>query len=143
MSDLSHVGMTQCYFCNKDSAILLDTRMRNTLPQRVGVMDMQPCHECAELMKKGVMIIVCTDESIREMEDEIAANRGKRYMPNPYRTGHMAVVKDEVISRLHGDPAWVANVLKKRWLFMPLSVAEQIGLIAGIGEEGGDAKVSG
>jgi hypothetical protein len=78
----SHVGITQCYYCNKDNAIVLDARLRNIFEKRVGVIDMTPCSECRGFMDNGIICISIENDTTDEE------------MPNPRRTGGWAVFKN-------------------------------------------------
>ena len=141
MSDLSHVGMTRCFYCLEHSEILLDTRLRPTLPQDCGVISMRPCHKCEALMQQGVIIIGIKGASMPQVEKDhqewkneyaVATEREREHMrpfiPNPERSGHWMVVSDEFIKRVFNPPELVARVLKGRWTFMDDEAIKQLGL---------------
>ena len=110
--DKSYVGMMNCFFCNKPKGVILDRRIRETLPKNA-VYDKEPCDECKELMKSGIIII-----SVRDGESG----------DNPYRTGFWCVVKEQMIKDLISDEQFKNDILNKRVLFIEDSTVEQIGL---------------
>jgi len=113
MAEKSYVGMTQCFYCGEPSGLVLDTRLRDRFERNVGVVDMTPCNKCAELMKMGIMII-----SVRSGES------GK----NPYRTGRMAVIKDEAFRDMLPDGELRDDILASRWTFMDDETWDAFGL---------------
>lgn len=110
---LSHVGMANCYLCNKPKSVLLDRRLRNTLPKNA-VYDKEPCDQCKDYMKQGVIIIGVRDN---EQDHE-----------NPYRTGEWAVIKPEAVERMPLNEEVKKDVLNKRVMFMEQSVIKKLGL---------------
>lgn len=114
MNELSHVGMSTCFFCGEVKEIVLDRRLRNTLP-RQACYNHEPCDKCKKLMEQGVMFI-----SVRDGEGS----------ENPYRTGKLCVVKDEAVRRWPLDEPLKADILRKRVCFIEDSVWQRIGLPA-------------
>lgn len=55
MSDKSHVGMGNCIMCLEPAIILLDKRLRKTLPREQVVPEL--CNECKEKVKNGYALI--------------------------------------------------------------------------------------
>lgn len=118
--------MTQCFYCCEPKDILLvgasSKRMFGTdeAPRMCGILDREPCQKCKEHMKAGI-IIISVDES--KSDDE----------KNPYRTGGWWVIKEEAIRRMLGDgcPDLLADILKRRAVFMPDEVCDMIGLVKG------------
>ena len=85
MSDKSYVGMFNCFFCGGAAGVLLDRRLKNTLPHNVGVINREPCSKCAEYMKQGIILI-----SVKNND-------------STYRTGGWWVVKEEAVRRFGMD----------------------------------------
>ena len=52
----SHVGMQVCFVCLEPKSILLDTRLRKTLKDKM-ITDMEPCDKCKEHMKLGIILV--------------------------------------------------------------------------------------
>lgn len=128
---LSHVGMANCFYCGEGSKILLDTRLRNKLPMNCGVIDLEPCSKCAEYMKQGIILI-----GIEPPEDgEIPLHNG---LPNPYRTGQFAVVKESAVVDLIPEGEHLTFTLKNRWVFMAKEVMDII-----LGDKNGKEEVTG
>jgi len=73
------------------------------------------CDQCKEWMKEGVILI-----SIRDGEEG----------ENPYRTGKLAVVKDESIRRTMKPGEQVEAILEKRVAYIPESVWAALGIDA-------------
>ena len=105
------VGMANCFYCNKPKHILLDRRLKKSLP-REAVYDNEPCDDCKGLMEKGVIFI-----SVKDGE------KGG----NPYRTGGWWVIKEEAVRRMLKGKL-LENVLKKRICFIDDSTCDKIGL---------------
>ena len=110
--DKSHVGMMNCFLCNEPKGLLLDRRLKDSLPHSA-VYDKEPCDKCKEHMKQGIIIISTRDGESGE---------------NPYRTGGWWVVKEEMIKRLIKPKALLNDVLKKRVLFMEDTICTKVGL---------------
>lgn len=133
MSDKSHVGMMQCWYCWESSGILLDKRMRKSITPGPVVYNMEPCSKCKEWMKKGVILISMRDgegEKIAEAQKKFQQEHGgyahtrprkgeRGFIPTPYRTGCMAVVKQEFIEAVFADEDAIRNQgVKARWLLI-------------------------
>jgi len=136
----SHVAMSNCFFCGKPFKILLDRRLLPTLPRNVGVIDMEPCNECAEWMKKGIILLEVRDGEFEGVEKarlqhkidwDLASDydRSKMapFIPNPFRTGGFWVASEDMIKRLMKGPT-ADGILKSRWTFIDQSTANLIGL---------------
>lgn len=106
-------ALTRCFFCGEPDRILIHTRLRDISEANGKVIDREPCAKCADLMKKGVMLL-----SVRDGESG----------DNPYRTGRMVVIKDEAIRRIVTNEAVRESVLKHRFAFIPDTTWEAIGL---------------
>jgi hypothetical protein len=82
-------SVSKCYLCGKDKGLVLFGRLKNDEEApRSAVYDKEPCDECKELQKLGVILISVRDGSSPEEE--------------PVRTGEFAVVKDEAVLRIFG-----------------------------------------
>ncbi len=154
MSELSHVGMTTCFYCGEASEILLNTRLSKTLPRNVGVISMRPCNKCEGYMRQGVILIGYDEgktdfnkierdranwkdahDSVRRMaapgtDSYVRRMKADGYEPefiprDVWRTGQFAVVKDAAITRMV-DESLCDRILKARWTFVPGPVMEKI-----------------
>jgi len=103
------VGMTQCFFCMEAKEVLLDRRLRKTLP-RMAVYDHEPCDKCRDWMKQGIILI-----SVQQGSDQ----------KNPYRTGGWVVVKEEAFKGIFRNSE---EALKKRIAFVEDEVWDAVGL---------------
>lgn len=100
MSEKSYVGMTQCFWCgDTKNEILLDRRLKDSLPRKA-VYDKEPCDKCRDWMTKGVILI------------SVDAEKSKHDPQNPYRTGGMAVITDEAVTKIFDTK--MANQLKEQ-----------------------------
>ena len=124
------MALTKCYYCLKDDAIMLATRYghdgRSTVNVKARyhgkVVSMEPCNECREWMKRGVILITIDDS-------KSTPGWNKETMPNPYRTGGFAVVTTECIERMIKDETMKQWALKHRWMFIEHDAAVQCGII--------------
>lgn len=117
----SYVGMYQCFFCGENIGILMDRRLKNTIPMHAGILNMDPCDKCKEYMKHGIILI--------SVEDSTTEEDMKGPIPNPHRTGGWAVVKEEAIKRLPlNNKKLVELALKHRFIFLTSSAWNQLGL---------------
>lgn len=117
MANKLGVALTRCYFCGKDKNIIMNTRLTEKAAQEIEecngkVIDMEPCDKCKELMKQGIMFA-----SVRD------GGSGN----NPYRTGKLAVVKEEAVEKTF-TKEMVDQLKKTRFAFIEDSVWKQLGL---------------
>jgi len=125
--DTIGVAMTLCYFCGGSKDIILNTRLTTSAAESVKglhgkVMNMEPCNACADIMKKGVVIIVIDEE-------KSGPDWSKEKPPNPWRTGHMVTVKDDYLKRIKVQPDLLKSILKARGTFMGEDTALKLGVI--------------
>jgi len=108
-----------CYYCGKEKneVALLGKLPGDAKADSKTVVDMSPCDDCAELMKKGVMLI-----GVRDGE------KG----PNPYRTGSVMVVSQEAAERIFGG-----SYEKNRACFVHDSILKQLIKMAAEAETSG------
>lgn len=150
MNDKSHVGMSRCFYCNEFDKVLLDRRLRQTLPRDCGVTDMIPCSKCEDWMKQGILFISVRDGEMEKVEASHKRARAEyqhlkttrssvwcrknpfssRWMPNPYRTGGWTVITEEAFQRMFNS-SLVEQVLECRWTFVPDEVWDLVGLPRG------------
>jgi len=111
--ELSYVGMETCFYCGEPKGILLDRRLKHTLPDKA-VYNKEPCDKCKEWLTKGIMLIEVEDGTDKE---------------NPYRTGNLWVLKEEAVSRMpFKSNKLKTEVLKKRVMFIEESICKSWGL---------------
>lgn len=106
-----------CYFCGKDknSIAMLGLLPKDEKAPTRACYNREPCDECAEYMKDGVIIL--------------SADSAKTVNPNiPYRTGGFAVVKEDVVKRIIKDAAILSRVLEVRMMFLDSEAWKAIGL---------------
>ena len=118
--------MTTCFYCNKAKDILLvgakvakfreagladgDGRMQSN----IGVINYEPCSECAGFMAQGIILISVLD--------------GDEEKKNPYRTGGWCVVKDEAIKAIVNPPELADEICRRRVCFIPDEAWKKLGL---------------
>lgn len=112
MPELNYVGLGNCFFCGEAKEVLIDRRLRNTLPHSA-VYNHEPCDKCKSFMKQGVMFI-----SVRNDEPQ---------SDNPYRTGKMCVLKEDAVKRMPVDQQLIDVCLKKRVCFIEDAVWAKLG----------------
>ncbi len=117
-------SIAQCFYCGQDDKLILVGKKTkgfngvsddNQMPQKCGIIDMEPCPECREFMNQGIILISISDDSENEM---MLANEENR-PPNPFRTGKFAVVKDHFIEHTINPPELAKDILLKRFCFVP------------------------
>lgn len=121
------VALTKCYFCGKDDKIVLNQRLTETHAKSVEsmhgkIIDMDPCTECGDLMKRGIMILVVDDSKSPDGWE-------RERVPNPFRTGHVVVITEDAAKRLITDEGLLNSVLKHRFTFMAYDAAVKTGLV--------------
>lgn len=142
----SHVALTHCFFCGKPDKILLAKTylpsgqpLHDLEPANGKVIDMEPCQECEELMKKGVILLTIdsakSDKNWNKPPDDrhLPPERRERWMPNPHRTGGFFVLTDDAIRRLISPEEMASHIIKYRWSFIEHEAAERLGLFAHAG----------
>lgn len=104
-----------CYFCGKERGLVLwgKSRLGDAKAERKVVMNKEPCDECANLMRQGIMLISVRDGETAE---------------NPFRTGKIAVVTEEALKRVIVQPELADTFCKTRVGFIEDSVWTAIGL---------------
>jgi len=78
--------ITQCFLCggDKNEIAMLGARYKEKAPMHMCI-DKEPCDQCKKYMDMGVLLICVKDNSDEE---------------NPYRTGHIAVIKLEAAKNI-------------------------------------------
>jgi hypothetical protein len=137
------VALTNCFFCGDGNEIVINSRLTqrdaaNVEKLHKTVINMRPCSKCESWMKQGIMLLEidvskstpgwntppAVDYSLgRQAKDERNA-----WMPNPWRTGRMAVIKEEAFKRIFGDDETAQFGLKHRWMFIEQEAANKLGL---------------
>jgi hypothetical protein len=140
MSEKAHVALTKCFYCGEGDKILLATRYQRTesgmepvkdlAPAHGKVIDMEPCHNCEDWMTQGIILIgidsAKSDPGWNEPPN-INAER-EHWMPNPWRAGGFAVLKDEAFCRLFGKE-FQKFALKHRYMFMEQEAMVLLGIL--------------
>lgn len=119
--DNQYVALTKCFFCGEDNQIIMHRRFGDLSEIHGKIINMEPCSTCQEHMKKGVILLVIDEKKSPDKWWE-------KQLPNPYRTGLMAVIKDEAIQRLFNPETADRIINKTRWSFISSEAANQIGL---------------
>jgi len=134
--DNNFVALTRCYYCGEPNEIVIDRYLghshhgKGVSELQDKVIDMRPCNKCEELMKQGVMLIgiipsMCDPNWSAPPKDK---KQAEGWMPNPYRSGDVVVLKDDAIRRLINDPGMVNYALEKRWIFIDKEVLNMLGI---------------
>lgn len=104
-----------CFYCGKEdgTVVLLGRLPGDQEAPRQAVFTKEPCAECKEHMKQGIMLLEVLDGQSGD---------------NPRRTGRMWVITEDAARRLFHPEEVVEDVLKKRVAFLEESVATKLGL---------------
>lgn len=110
-------SIEQCFYCLGDKGVVLFGKLTKEAQEAMGreddpteapskvCLNREPCAECEEAMKIGVILI-----SVRDGENDPA---------NPYRTGGWVVLKEEAIRRIVSSPEARDSALRARFAFVP------------------------
>lgn len=103
--------MPTCFYCgeSKNEIALLGAASKKITgeekaPMHGPVIDMEPCDNCKDYMKQGVILIGVVEEKTHNEK-------------NPYRSGHFMVVKDDVVRR-NFNPEMAERVIESRCAFI-------------------------
>jgi hypothetical protein len=123
------VALTKCFYCLEGDKILLNKTLTPHMASKVEkmngcVMDMEPCSKCAEYMKQGVIFIII-DESKSTPGWNKPAHGEDHFIPNPYRTGGFAVIKEDAITKFMPDDM-TKFALKHRFMFIEQEAANKM-----------------
>lgn len=132
----NYVALTKCYFCNKDSDILLHRQLRDISKAHGKVVNMDPCRTCEGYMKAGVILITIDDAKSEKGWNHRPSGQ-KKWIPNPYRTGGFFVVTDEAVRKTIHPEAMADWAIKKRFMFIEHEAAESLGLFEMAKAQGG------
>ena len=150
--DNQFVALAKCFYCLEDGDLLLHQHFKDISEIHGKVIHMEPCAKCKEYMQQGIIFItidsaksdpnwhVAPPDSNRPRVDRFGreipgSSRG--FIPNPFRTGGFAVVREEDVRRFTAEPM-LSTVLKHRWTFIEHEVAVHIGLIGRSSETGAE-----
>jgi hypothetical protein len=120
------VALTKCFFCGADDRILIArnnlTKTRNDINRAHGAcIDLDPCTTCRDWMRQGIILI-----GIDPARSDPDWNRFP--LPNPYRTGGFAVVREEAVVRIIKEGPARDFALRHRWTFIEEAAARALGL---------------
>ena len=110
-------SLINCFFCGKSKAVALLGIHAGTIRKMLGmspgmkaprelVVDQEPCDECKDYMKEGVIFI--------SVEDGQRENKAR----NPRRTGRLCVLKDEGVIEMMTPSELRDDILKQRICFI-------------------------
>ena len=105
---------TRCYYCGKESGQLIDNKFQNILNQETNTFDVEPCIECKDHMKDGIIVIT--------VEDNTSLDEFDKPIPNPVRTGQFGVVTEDFVKALVTDDDLQEEIIKSRYMFMEDSI---------------------
>jgi|TARA_Y100000310_G_scaffold222136_1_gene223809 hypothetical protein len=104
--------------------------MKDSLPKEIGIVDMMPCSSCESHMKKGIWLIEINppkDGKIPMHEQTDRKGNVVQRIPNPDRTGRMALMIDPAVERIF-DKGMYEWGRKHRFLFIDKETYEMVGL---------------
>jgi len=98
-----------CFFCGKEkNEIVIPGRLKNDMEApRHAVWNKEPCSQCKEWMALGVILASVKDGPDKE---------------NPYRTGRIAVIKEEAAKEIFD------NIGDSRFAFVTDEAWDELGL---------------
>ena len=110
------VALIRCFFCGKGKGLIMNSRLTSKAAETVKecngkAIDLEPCDDCKELMKQGVMLIEYKEGT----------------EPDFYRTGIQVVVKDEAIKNVFPENI-ATDAIKRRYCFISNLIWDMMGL---------------
>lgn len=101
-----NAGMSLCFFCGASKDVILFGMLPGDkkAPYKT-LMDQEPCDQCKEYMKQGIILIQISDDIVDRQ--------------NPHRLGGFVVVKERALKNVIADPQTVRDIIKERWCFIP------------------------
>jgi len=118
--------LTTCFVCGKENELLLvgsNTKQfreagvpvskTGEMPIRIGAINTEPCNECKEYMRRGIICI-----SVKDGEE------GKH---NPYRTGGWVVIKDSTLEKIVKEEAIIMQIKAQRVTFIEDTIWDKLG----------------
>lgn len=110
----------KCFYCLKDKneILLLGKTKGDKETPKGAVWDHEPCDECKDWMKKGIICISVDPSKSTDRQ-------------NPWRSGGWSVLKEEVIKRLSMSEEMQQKVLKARYMFVEDQVWDLFGIPKG------------
>ena len=142
LRDGKYVAMTRCYFCGEADRIVLHNKFGDVSEMHDKIIDMEPCNKCKGWMDQGIMLL-----GIEEAKCEPGWNKPKpgeqNFIPNPYRSGRLVVIREEAFDRLIENSEMEDEVKqgmigfahKHRFMFMESEVVARIAEASGQGQE--------
>ncbi len=114
-------ALTKCFYCGKDDKIIMNRRLNArqaeiTKEMHGKIADYEPCPECQEHMKNGIILMTIDPKKTTDMK-------------NPWRTGYFMVVSDDFVQRVFTPQEVVDDILKARATYIDHDAAEKMGLL--------------
>lgn len=130
--DNNFVALTKCFYCGENSAVVFDKYLgkgkhgKGVSELHGKVIDMEPCSKCEEFMKQGIILIgivpaLCDPDWHKRPE-----NAPKGWIPNPYRSGHFAVVTESGWHDLANSENLYKAGLEMRFMFINAEILAAI-----------------
>jgi len=110
-----NVSLMKCYFCGGACGVALLGRLKGDEEAPSSIMSREPCETCEGYMLKGVILIAFDPDLTLEQDD-------------PYRTGRVAVVKDEALFKLMRPGPARDEILQRRFAFVDKNTWGLVGL---------------
>jgi len=109
-----------CFYCGKSrNEIALLGRLKGDVQAPMNAcIDMEPCDECREFMKQGIILISVRNDSSPQ---------------NPCRTGSFVVIREEAVRRIFDDESSEA-ILQSRFAFVDDEAWDTVGIPRGTEE---------
>lgn len=101
-------GQKHCQTCSSTN---LD---RQPLSDHEKFHQLSTCDQCQEWMEQGIIMI--------------GVEKGEDNKPNPKRSGHIAVVREEAIAEIVQPKELADDIIKRRVCFIPMDAWEHLGL---------------
>lgn len=139
MENTVGVALTKCFYCLEGDKILINRVLLPNSADKVKrchgkVIDMDPCPKCKDWMEKGIILIGIVDalsdknwNKPPERPRYAGHSDSDNWIPDPYRSGGFAVIKEEAALRLFPDE-FHTFMLRKRFMFIEHEAAIMLGI---------------
>lgn len=121
MSDNFSVALMHCFLCGDPGPIVMNTKLTKRHAETVEQMHGKTapgmyCSECEEHLKDGIAFLSVRDDESGE---------------DPYRTGRMAIIKEEKVRQILEGQEILDRILSTRFCYVDDKTWSRIGLPEG------------
>jgi len=135
-------SIMRCFYCGEDFGVALCGRLPDDArAPHAAIFSMDPCPQCEAWMTQGIILISMRDGEGEKIDrdkkrwdaeqDRLSPTKRAKsgpFIPQPYRTGNLAVVTEDAIREMIANDELREQVLHCRWLLVEDAVWNMLGL---------------